>query len=718
LISTLQSKCNACFACSTLLLSQNHREETHEFIESKDFSSNVDDSNVSRKNVTKQKCAICLGIFSPYTRNNSFAISQSCSEDMKNAIQKYMLPYIQDTENSILNNSNEDNVERKAGSQNIFHSDYPSVRLPSDLYVRGYAAISYLRTYHKNEFIEYFGPNCYLVAKLDEFISRIKDAIKNHVREFIVPDLKPTKNTNINIMKLPNEEGRLSVHIIFQTLSMYHSSSKHISESIVEFPPASCFPVNIRPAAKKIRKRFRGEDPTPKQGGSPIDNIEKRLKKRLNQQIFHQLKENLNGNEKTNNVKDDMLQIQSKFHPVSMATIQKAILAIESAYDKDDYVKKLEDWFLGQVKKNVLSPDSLISQHKSGNSREDFGFEVKKEYSYEVSVAIWRNPFYVKGRYTKNRRDVSQSPFYVAATVENDSPDTPMDKNDTQNNKRKTRLVKKGITSVEEQICSVVSDFACGGISLQNNYDSDDDGDSEDCVNNPTSPGKIVYGMCKFHASGREDIDVRMLGTGRPFVLEIIDAHTLPTIQSLHKAAEHLNLKFEPVYGVGIDGSNLLYGNAKNFSGLQAETENKVKHYGCMCWSEKIIPTQDFLDAKFSLPSSDTSSNRIAISKENPLKIIQATPVRVLHRRSAANRERYIVSMKSKRINDHWFQLWVSTSAGTYVKEFVRGDLGRTTPSVASMLNDGDDIPKKADILQLDVICIEDHGFNAGTTIR
>ena len=27
----------------------------------------------------------------------------------------------------------------------------------------------------------------------------------------------------------------------------------------------------------------------------------------------------------------------------------------------------------------------------------------------------------------------------------------------------------------------------------------------------------------KFHTGGREDIDVRMLGNGRPFVLEILD---------------------------------------------------------------------------------------------------------------------------------------------------------------------------------------------------
>lgn len=41
-------------------------------------------------------------------------------------------------------------------------------------------------------------------------------------------------------------------------------------------------------------------------------------------------------------------------------------------------------------------------------------------------------------------------------------------------------------------------------------------------------------------------------------------------------------------------------------------------------------------------------------------------------------------------------------SAGTYIKEFVHGDLGRTVPSVGSLLD------SEADILQLDVTNVYD----------
>lgn len=41
-------------------------------------------------------------------------------------------------------------------------------------------------------------------------------------------------------------------------------------------------------------------------------------------------------------------------------------------------------------------------------------------------------------------------------------------------------------------------------------------------------------------------------------------------------------------------------------------------------------------------------------------------------------------------------------SAGTYIKEFVHGDLGRTSPSIGSLLS------SEADILQLDVTQVYD----------
>jgi tRNA pseudouridine synthase 10 len=48
-----------------------------------------------------------------------------------------------------------------------------------------------------------------------------------------------------------------------------------------------------------------------------------------------------------------------------------------------------------------------------------------------------------------------------------------------------------------------------------------------------------------------------------------------------------------------------------------------------------------------------------------------------------------------------FFLLELDTQAGTYIKEFVHGDFGRTSPSVGEILG------CEADILQLDVTDIE-----------
>lgn len=46
----------------------------------------------------------------------------------------------------------------------------------------------------------------------------------------------------------------------------------------------------------------------------------------------------------------------------------------------------------------------------------------------------------------------------------------------------------------------------------------------------------------------------------------------------------------------------------------------------------------------------------------------------------------------------------LETQAGTYIKEFVHGDFGRTTPCVGDILGVGAD---KVDILELDVEAVE-----------
>jgi tRNA pseudouridine(54/55) synthase len=327
-----------------------------------------------------------------------------------------------------------------------------------------------------------------------------------------------------------------------------------------------------------------------------------------------------------------------------------------------------------QEKGVCLWPMNKVLEEKMPESKEsdestllsDIAIPTK---AFDFHIALWRRPFYVKGCYTKTRRDVSQSPMIVV----------------DQGNRHRI-----GETSVEEQILPIISRRS-GGISTLNNDPTDE---------------RVVFGMAKFHASGREDIDVRMLLpdpetlpdnvghiTGRPFVCEIIDALRLPPAQAMSEMVHEINhtttedTTAEPrsygrnPMGVAIS-SDFNFTPSSSFGSLQAETEHKVKYYGCLCWSEDPLPDSD-----------DELNARMG---KFPLEIQQPTPIRVLHRRPNMIRIRHVLTSKARRIDDHYFRLHISTDAGTYVKEYVRGDLGRTVPNVSTLLG------CKSDILELD----------------
>lgn len=82
-----------------------------------------------------------------------------------------------------------------------------------------------------------------------------------------------------------------------------------------------------------------------------------------------------------------------------------------------------------------------------------------------------------------------------------------------------------------------------------------------------------------------------------------------------------------------------------------------------------------------------------------------------MHRRSLLTRKRYIYNIETALLNDHFFILRLVTSAGTYVKEFVHGDLGRTVPNVATIIN------CQTDILQLDVTWLFDDFEGGGEDV-
>ena len=62
---------------------------------------------------------------------------------------------------------------------------------------------------------------------------------------------------------------------------------------------------------------------------------------------------------------------------------------------------------------------------------------------------------------------------------------------------------------MEDEICPHLALVGCGGISVLNNEQLPSEATSQQ--HSDSQKGDVVYGLCKFHASGREDLDVRML---------------------------------------------------------------------------------------------------------------------------------------------------------------------------------------------------------------
>lgn len=191
---------------------------------------------------------------------------------------------------------------------------------------------------------------------------------------------------------------------------------------------------------------------------------------------------------------------------------------------------------------------------------------------------------------------------------------------------------------------------------------------------------------CLFSASGREDMDVRMLGSGRTFVLQLGDARRLTPLMD-----QNILKNYKINTGDVIVEFGLKFADKGVLDWLHWSTEQHVKVYRCIVWS--------------ALPFQEES---IKIFNDN-LKVYQSTPLRVLHRRTEHVREKYIHSMTIERINSHYAVVTLRASAGAYIKEFIHGDFGRTTPCFNDVVFGPTATNNRCDILQLDVREVEHH---------
>ncbi len=178
------------------------------------------------------------------------------------------------------------------------------------------------------------------------------------------------------------------------------------------------------------------------------------------------------------------------------------------------------------------------------------------------------------------------------------------------------------------------------------------------------------------HGAGREDIDARMLGTGRPFVLEVLEPKTRSIdIEGLRTAANEA--------GTGrVVLSAMSWASREDVARVK-ETRAEKTYHAVVDFSGDVRE-EDLESALRSLVGD----------------IAQRTPRRVAHRRADLIRTRRLHAVSGELRGTREAVIELRTDGGLYVKELVSGDEGRTAPSLAERLGVG------ARVRELDVMDI------------
>jgi len=253
---------------------------------------------------------------------------------------------------------------------------------------------------------------------------------------------------------------------------------------------------------------------------------------------------------------------------------------------------------------------------------------------FEQSVQLQPNPLFVSGRYRKLVRDIPQSKWFCSA-------------------------------------CHGHGCEKCGwtGKMYQESV--------QEIIEKPFL--EATDGLkASFHASGREDIDARMLGRGRPFVIEI----TKPKKRflDLERVKQEVNAS-----GKGkVQVSTMKMADKLVVQRLK-KGESTQKEYRVLIEFERRITAKDLLSVEKALKN---------------VTIKQQTPLRVVHRRADLTREKYIYEVNVKKLSPKKAEMKIRCQGGLYVKELVTGDEGRTVPNVSAILNNMAK-PQKLDVLNV-----------------
>lgn len=281
-----------------------------------------------------------------------------------------------------------------------------------------------------------------------------------------------------------------------------------------------------------------------------------------------------------------------------------------------------------EIKREVGKLVKKICQLEPSFERADVVAIIHLDRDFNYSIEIRPAPIYIKGLYWKLGRRVSHVPWYTREGL------------------------KKYPLSVQEAAEAVLLEVF--------------------------NAKKVVI-----HAAGREDVDARMLGTGRPLVIEVKE----PRIRNAEIPSLNA-LMMERLRNSPVRIELAIYASKRDVRLIKELSKRKRKVYRIVVYSpqEPINPEElRYLEEYFK--------NRI---------VKQLTPIRVLRRKKERGRIRRVYDVKTIWLTPRIFEALVYCDGGLYVKELVHCDQGRTTPCFAGVLG------RQVYPVELDVLNVEE----------
>ena len=287
---------------------------------------------------------------------------------------------------------------------------------------------------------------------------------------------------------------------------------------------------------------------------------------------------------------------------------------------KDDEISDSLDVVVEPIKKEL---NRIIGSEIENNSDKEVSFEkqdivINVDIRKKTKVRLQINPLFIEGKYNKYLRGIPQTKW-------------PCTKCKGRGCDECNGTGKQYPESVEELLSEKILEVTRG-------YEA------------------------KFHGAGREDIDVLMLGSGRPFVLEIKE----PKIRkiNLKELEEEINKSAEGK--TAYHGLKFVERNRK--AEIKVSSPETYKVYKALVKCEEPYDKSKLKDL------------------EKLDEINQQTPIRVLRRRADKVRIKHVKELKSEVIDDYTFEITIKTEGGLYIKELISGDEGRSKPNVSEIL--------------------------------